>query len=168
MNAGDFMDSQKEILIDRLKSAREHLNQLVAQAPADKFIYPNWTLKQYLDHLSGWDDAIIASLNAHAKNEPVPLTAARGINAYNADTVTTREALSLEHTRREFIRSREAVIETIQNLADEKFDQPFTFAWGDTGTVADLVDIFASHDDEHAEHLTEWLKDPDQPIVGQH
>lgn len=162
------MNSQKNILIERLKSARAHLNQFVSQAPTDKQIYPNWTLKQYLDHLSGWDDSIIESLNAHAKNEPVPQTAARGINAYNADTVTTREALSIEHTRREFIRSREAVIDAIQNLPDEKFDQPFTFAWGDTGTVADLVDIFAEHDEEHAEHLKEWLKHPDQPITGQH
>lgn len=126
------MNSQKNILIERLKSAREHLNKFVAQAPVDKFIYPNWTLKQYLDHLSGWDDSIIESLNAHAKNEPVSLTAARGIDAYNSDTVTTRETLSLEHTRREFTRSREAVIDAIQNLPDEKFDQPFTFAWGDT------------------------------------
>ncbi len=162
------MNPQRKILIDRLKSAREHLNQFVSRAPVDKFIYPNWTLKQYLDHLSGWDDAIVESLNAHAKNEPVPQTAARGINAYNADTVSTRETLSLEHTRREFTRSREEVIETIQNLPDEKFDQPFTFAWGDSGTVADLVEIFADHDEEHAEHLAEWLKHPDQPIVGEH
>ena len=162
------MNSQKKILVERLRKAREHLNQFVSQAPIDKQIYPNWTLKQYLDHLSGWDDAIIESLNAHAKNEPVPQTAARGINAYNADTVTTRESLSFEHTRREFDKSREAVIETIQNLPDEKFDQPFTFAWGDSGTVADLVEIFAEHDEEHAEHLKEWLKHPDQPIVGEH
>ena len=162
------MNSQKKILVERLRKAREHLSQFVSQAPVDKQIYPNWTLKQYLDHLSGWDDAIIDSLNAHAKNEPVPQTAARGINAYNADTVTTRETLSFEHTRREFDRSREAVIETIQNLADEKFEQPFTFAWGDSGTVADLVEIFADHDEEHAEHLKEWLKHPDQPIVGEH
>ena len=162
------MNSQKNILVERLKKARKHLNQFVSQAPVDKQIYPNWTLKQYLDHLSGWDDAIIESLNAHAKNEPVPQTAARGINAYNADTVTTRESLSFEHTRREFDKSREAVIETIQNLPDEKFDQPFTFAWGDSGTVADLVEIFAEHDEEHAEHLKEWLKHPDQPIVGEH
>ena len=162
------MNSQKKILVERLRKAREHLNQFVSQAPIDKQIYPNWTLKQYLDHLSGWDDAIIESLNAHAKNEPVPQTAARGINAYNDDTVTTRETLSFEHTRREFDRSREAVIETIQNLPDEKFEQPFTFAWGDSGTVADLVDIFHDHDEEHAEHLKEWLKHPDRPIVGEH
>jgi len=162
------MNPQKKILVDRLKSAREHLNQFVSQAPIDKCIYPNWTLKQYLDHLSGWDDAIIASLNAHAKNEPVPLTAARGINAYNANTVATREALSLEHSRREFDRSREEVIEAIRNLPDEKFDQSFTFAWGDTGTVADLVKIFADHDEEHAGHLATWLKHPDQPIIGEH
>jgi hypothetical protein len=162
------MNSQKDILIERLKSAREHLNQFVSKAPIHKEIYPNWTLKQYLDHLSGWDDAIIESLNAHAKNESVSLTAARGINAYNADTITTREALSIDHTLREFARSREAVIEAIQNLPDEKFDQPFTFAWGDTGTAADLVDIFASHDEEHAKHLEEWLRHTDQPITGQH
>jgi len=67
----------------------------VDQAPTDKYIYPHWTIKQYIDHISGWDDAMVEALEAHAKNEPVPQSAARGIDAYNAQTVSTRELSTL-------------------------------------------------------------------------
>lgn len=35
-------------------------------------IYPGWTLKEVLAHITGWDDAAIASLHAHLADD-VPL-----------------------------------------------------------------------------------------------
>ncbi len=160
--------SQRTELINRLRTARQKFEPLLANVPTNKFIYPNWTIKQYLDHISGWDDAIVMALQCHAKNEPVPLTAARGINAYNADTVTTRETIDLDHTRREFNASRKAVMRALEELPEEKFSEPITYPWGGTGTVEEFIDIFVEHDEEHAEHLEEWLKHPDQPITGKH
>ncbi len=161
------MGSRRESLIEQLEQARQHLNALVSQAPTDKQIYPNWTLKEYLDHISGWDDAMVEALRAHAKNEPIPQSAARGINAYNAQTVSTREAIDLEHTRREFDVSRQAVIQALRDLPDEKYDQTLVFPWGDSGTVADLIEIFIEHDEHHADHLAAWLKNPDE-VLGNH
>jgi len=161
------MPNQRESLSAQLQEARQHLTMLVNQAPADKYIYPNWTIKQYIDHLSGWDDAMVEALEAHAKNEPVPQSAARGINAYNAQTVSTRETLDLAHSRGEFTASHARVIQTLQNLPGEKFDQPLTFPWGETGTVKDFIEIFVEHDEEHSKHLEAWLKNPNQ-IIKEH
>jgi uncharacterized damage-inducible protein DinB len=160
------MSAQREFLIARLSAARQILDELVSAAPTKKDIYPGWTLKQYLDHLSGWDDAVVEALQAHARSEPIPQTAARGINVYNAQTVSTRETLDLEHTRREYDASRRAVLQALQELPDEKFNLPLTFPWGEQGTVAYMIEIFVDHDEHHAQHLRQWMANPDEVIVG--
>jgi len=62
------MPAPRELLVEQLEDARRHLTALMNQAPTDKQIYPNWTIKQYIDHISGWDDAMVEALDAHAKN----------------------------------------------------------------------------------------------------
>jgi DinB superfamily len=161
------MPNQRDLFIQQLEDARRVLSALVERAPADRFIYPHWTIKQYIDHISGWDDAMVEALEAHAKNEPIPQGAARGIDAYNAQTVETRETLDLEHSHREFIASHERVIQTLRNLPAEKFDQPLIFPWGEHGTVKEFIDIFVEHDIDHTRHLEAWLKNPNQ-IIGEH
>jgi len=161
------MLNSRETLIQQLEAARRHLTALVDQAPTDKQIYPGWTIKEYIDHISGWDDAIVEALEAHAKNEPVLQTAARGIDVYNAQTVSTRETLDLAHSRREFVAGHARVIQSLQNLPAEKFDQRLVYPWGGSGTVEDLIEIFVEHDQEHTRHLSVWLKNPDE-VIGKH
>jgi hypothetical protein len=60
------------------------------------------------------------------------------------------------------------IIQALRDLPEEKFHQPLTFPWGETGTVAYLVEIFVEHEEEHAAHLREWLKDPGQVIAEGH
>jgi hypothetical protein len=158
---------QRDFLIRRLAEARHRLEALIDRAPTDKDIYPGWSIKEYLDHIAGWDDATVEALGCHVRGEPIPQTAARGINAYNAQTVSTREAIDLDHTRQEFAASRAAVVRALQDLPDAKFNEPLTFPWGEFGTVAYLVEIFVDHEDEHCAHLDRWLKNPDE-VIGKH
>lgn len=161
---------EKNFLIARWEDRRANLKALVTQAEAhkDKEIYRGWKLKEFLAHMSGWDDAVIDCLHVHASGGAFDTPASRGINAYNAQTVSTRETLDYEHVCREWNRSHELMIETLRNLPDEKFHQPLTFAWGETGTVAYLVEIFVEHEETHAEHLREWLKNPDKLYAEEH
>ncbi len=161
------MFAQRAFLIERLNSTRRPLEEVIAQAPADKDIYKNWKIKQVMDHISGWDDVIIDALITHAKGEPITPTVSRGVNAYNAETTTSRQTLSLEHTKKEFQSTREALIKALNDLPDEKFNQPLTFPWGEMGTVAYLVEIFVEHEEYHCNHMRAWLKNPDE-IIGEH
>ena len=94
-------------------------------------------------------------------------SAARGIDAYNAQTVSTRETFDLAHSRREFTAGHERVIQILRDLPDEKFDQPLIFPWGEHGTIRDFIEIFVEHDKEHTKHLTAWLKNPNE-VIGEH
>ena len=161
------MFPQRTFLINRLKEKRTEIETLLAKAPADKEIYTNWTLKELLAHMSGWDDVIIEALQAHAKDEPVSTTVTTGIDNYNANTVTTRKSLNLEQVTLEWKATRESLFKALEELPNEKFNQPLTFPWGETGTVAYLIEIFVEHEEFHRKHLGEWVKNPDQ-IVGEH
>lgn len=66
-----------------------------------KEIYRDWRLKEFLAHMSGWDDAVIESLRAHAD-----------------------------------------------------------------GTA--FATPFVEHEEEHAAHLREWLKKPDEVFAERH
>lgn len=161
---------EKQFLIARWEDRRETLKALVAQAEAfrENEIYRGWRLKEFLAHMSGWDDAVIDSLRAHASGSAFATPAARGVNAYNAQTVSTRETLDYDHVRREWDRTHELILQAIRGLPDEKIQAPLIFPWGETGTVAYLVEIFVQHEEEHAAHLREWLKNPDAVIAGDH
>jgi hypothetical protein len=161
------MFAQRAFLIQRLKEKREVIEHLVAKAPSDKEIYAGWRIKELLAHLSGWDDSIIETLQAHAKGEPVSRTVSVGINAYNAKTVHTRESLGLEQVIKEWKATRELVFHALDDLPDKKFNQPFTFPWGEPGTVAYLIENFVEHEEHHARHLAQWLENPNE-IIGEH
>jgi hypothetical protein len=161
---------EKQFLMARWEDRRKTLKALLTEAEAlqGKEIYGGWTLKEFLAHMSGWDEAVIASLHAHAGGTEFETPAARGVNAYNAQTVSTRETLDYDHVRREWDHTHELIINALRELPEEKFHQALTFPWGETGTVAYLVEIFVEHEEEHAAHLREWMKNPEQVIAEQH
>jgi uncharacterized damage-inducible protein DinB len=160
------MVAQRAFLIERLNSTRKPLEEVIAQAPANKEIYKNWTVKQIMDHISGWDDVIIDALISHAKGEPITPTVSCGIDAYNAETTTSRQSLDLELTKREFQNTRLALIQALNDLPDKKFNQPLIFPWGEMGTVAYLVEIFIEHEEYHCAQARAWLKNPNEAIRG--
>ena len=83
------MDEREELL-NRLDEARAKVKYLVDHLDGKADIYAQWKLKNLLDHFAGWDDAVIGALNAHVKGEPIPMSTARGIDIYNAETVSAR------------------------------------------------------------------------------
>ena len=118
--------------------------------------------------MTGWDDSTIEALRTHAKGEPVSKTVTTGIDDYNARAVSERASLDLDQVLKEFGDKRITLIETLRDLPDEKFNVPLNFPWGEFGSLAYLIEIFVDHEEELAEHLHLWLKNPDEPLVGRH
>ena len=144
-------------LIENLDRAREAMRAVVAEVDPGMEIYTGWTIKQVLAHITGWDDASIASLQAHVAGDAPATPAARGINYYNTQTVETRQELGLDHVIREWEYSREQFKRIILEMPQEKFDQPLVTAWGATGSVQELVYIFVEHEEEHANEILEII-----------
>lgn len=145
--------NERERIIAELDKSRERMRAVVARADTNQVIYPRWTMKEVLDHISGWDDAVILILKALISGTTEDMPSVRGINLYNAETVSTREALSYEHSLREWAASREAVKKLIREVPDEKMTVVFPFPWGGGGNVAEMLKIFYEHEEEHAEEI---------------
>jgi hypothetical protein len=144
----------KADLIADLDHAREAMRALLRDLEAAhrerQEVYPTWTIKELLAHLTGWDDACIASLQAYARDDAPATPASRGINPYNVSTVHEREALSLEQVIKEWETTREVFKQSIRDLPEEKLPAPFVMPWGETSDLAGMVNVFAEHELDHA------------------
>jgi uncharacterized damage-inducible protein DinB len=147
---GVIMEEERARLIERLDEAREKMRAVLVDIDTRMEIYPSWTIKHVLAHITGWDDATIASLRAHAGGDEPGTPASRGIDVYNAESVETRDALDYEHIIQEWELAREQLKDAINEMPPEKLVEPLLFPWGQTGTVAQIVAIFANHEEEHA------------------
>ena len=148
------MTDEQTQLIDELDAARATMRVLIADLVPDSEIYPGWTLRQFLAHLTGWDDVTATTLRAHARGETPATPVSAGIDAYNAESVATRETLDLDHILKEWELAREELKAAIRALTPEQMAAPLLHPWGRVSTVAKLVDIMIEHEgEEHANEL---------------
>ena len=150
--------SDKVTYIKRYETARAEMVEIVKLAQGNQTIYQPWRMKEVLDYITGWDDAVIASIKSFLAGDIPATPAARGIDAYNAETVTSREAIPYEVTQREWEASRAELLGLMQKMTDEQLHTPFGFPWGGQGTIEDLVEIFTEHEETHAKEIREIIE----------
>ena len=56
--------SDRITYIERLGTARTEMRKIVKVAQGNPTIYQPWRMKEVLDHITGWDDAVIASIKS--------------------------------------------------------------------------------------------------------
>lgn len=145
--------SEKEQLLQELDTSHQHMRTVVEHIGQDREIYPGWTIRQVLAHLTGWDEATTASLRAYHDGGDAAIASYRGINEYNAQSVETRQELSYEQTRREWELARDALKAAIQAIPQEQWPGDLLYPWGERGALAPLIRIFIDHEREHAEEI---------------
>jgi len=150
--------SDRETYIQRYEAARAELREIVKLAQGNPTIYQPWRMKEVLDHITGWDDAVIASIKSMLAEEIPAVTAPRGIDSYNEETVTSREAIPYEVTQREWEASRAELLNLIRTMTEEQLHKPFVLPWGDEGNIETLVNIFCEHEEDHAREIREILE----------
>jgi hypothetical protein len=150
--------SDRHTYIQRLQAARAEMREIVRHAQSNPTIYEPWRMKEVLDHITGWDDAVIASIRSLLAAEPPATPAARGIDVYNAETVSSREAIPYEVTQREWEASRVTLLDLIQEMTEAQLHARFVFPWGNQGTIEELVEVFIEHEETHAREISAILE----------
>jgi hypothetical protein len=145
--------SQREDLIAILERSRAKLMAQLNEIALHRKIYPLWTIREMLAHLSGWDDAVIVFIQSIMAGQIPATPAAGGLDVYNAESMATREGMDFDRIYHEFIETREVLLKLIQDIPDEKITAHYILPWGEPGTLADIVDIWGSHEEEHAEDI---------------
>ncbi|MRR31377.1 ClbS/DfsB family four-helix bundle protein [bacterium] len=147
-----------ETYIHRFETAHAEMRAIVQLAKDNPLIYQPWRMKEVLDHLTGWDDAVIASIRAVLSGQMPETPAARGVDVYNAQTVSSRESLPYTVTQREWEFSRAELLRLLRTMTTEQLYQSFVLPWGGEGTIADIVEIFAEHEENHAREISQIIR----------
>jgi len=154
----------RDFLLHRLDETRSTIEKLLLKIDIRKEIYPGWTIKDLLAHMTGWDDATIDSLRAHETGRPPSVPAIRSLDEYNDFTVSSRKDLDYDQTVKEWRLTRQVLRTIIEQMPEEKFFSPVVVPWGEKATVTYLVDMFRDHEEEHAQDVLEWSKNPEKPL----
>ncbi len=158
-----------EKLIQHLDEARGRIEAILPRVDPKKEIYPGWTIHHFLAHMTGWDDAVIASLRAHIGGSESGTPAARGIDHFNAQTIETRETIDLKKVEQEWVQTRRILKEVLRSMPEDKFREEIVVPWGGRGSVSQLIEVFIHHEsEEHGPDLEKWLENPDHPLPGRH
>jgi hypothetical protein len=152
-------------LLHRMDETRKKIEELLPQIGPQKEIYPGWTIRDMLAHMTGWDDATIDSLRAHVVDRSPSLEAIRSLDEYNARTVTSRQDLDYDRVLKEWRLTRQVLRTIIEQMPEDKFFSPVIVPWGEKATVTYLVDMFRDHEEVHTKDIVEWLKNPNQPLT---
>ena len=146
------MDERERLMV-RLDRAHEAMLAVLAGIEPGTAANPQWSVKEVLAHLAGWDACTRGALRAHAAGAPPPLPARDGLDAYNARSVAERQGLGYAETVEDWERTRKELKLVLAEIAAEKLDEKMVFPWGPKGTVARIVGIMAGHEEEHAREL---------------
>jgi uncharacterized protein (TIGR03083 family) len=144
---------EKAALIQELDDARQKMQAELVDLDPQMPICPGWTIKHLLAHLIGWDEITTTTLRAYAQGNELATPTARDIHDYNARSVATRALLDYNPVVKEWELARDELKAALLAIPDEKIAKPLMFPWGPTGTIREIVDIFAGHELEHAEEL---------------
>jgi hypothetical protein len=154
----------RDFLLHRLDETRSKIEDLLLKIDGDYEIYPGWSVKELLAHMTGWDDATIDSMRAHMQGHPPSVPAIRSLDQYNALTVSSRIDLDFDQIVKEWRLTRQVLRTIIEQMPEDKFFEPLTVPWVKKATVTYLVDMFRDHEEEHAQDLNKWLKHPEKPL----
>jgi hypothetical protein len=157
-------DMERDFILHRLDETREIIEKILPTIDRTGEIYPGWTMKDMLAHMTGWDDATIDSLKAHVVDRPPSVPAIRSLDEYNDLTVTSRKDLDYDQVVKEWRLTRQVLRTIIEQMPMDKLLEPLVVPWGDKTTVAFLVEMFRDHEEEHVHDILEWAKDPSHPL----
>lgn len=150
-------------LIEQFNQTRETVRKLLPDIDVHMEIYPGWTIKEVLAHLSGWDDSTVQALQTFAAGAPPLMTAARGINYHNAQTVAERKELTFDQVVREWEWIREQLIPIVQQMTEQDLAATLIAPWGDSVSVLELLSIMIEHEAEHAKVIRARMANPEEP-----
>jgi len=120
----------KEKLIGFLEESHQDIEKLVSQVNPNLEIYPGWTISAILAHFTGWDHAVIVSLNALADGGVPSVVAEGDHDLYNYTNVSAQEGLRFERIYQDWQNTHEQLKIAITICPQRKWRRNSSFHGG--------------------------------------
>jgi hypothetical protein len=114
----------RNCLLQSLYEARLKIEELLPKVDHQKEIYPGWTIREMLAHLTGWDDVTIDSLRAHVAGRIPEMPALQGVDENNKRILTSLQNMDLAHVIKEWRLTRQVLRTVIEKMPEEEFFSP--------------------------------------------
>ena len=150
---------KREEILKALENSHAMMMAQLNEIDKNRKVYPLWTIREIIAHLSGWDDASIGFVNALLKGETPPVPAPRGAEVYNEETVSTREGLSYDRIVREYVETRTKLLALIRQMPEEMVTQKSILPWGEEGSMESIWQVFGPHELEHASDVKKIIEE---------
>jgi hypothetical protein len=125
-------------------------------------IHGDWTIREVMAHLAGWDRAIAASADDVLAGRPARLTAMR-LEDVNDELVDAWRARPLDEVRRDMAEAHQALLDRVDGQSVERWRTAAPGQRWRDGSPMTLASVFAyrfrgrTHYGGHAEEIEEWL-----------
>jgi hypothetical protein len=136
-------------LVCALDEGRQKMRDLLVELDGDYEVYPGWTAKNLVAHITGWDDAVLASLHSYLTGDIPATPAASGFDLYNAGTVEKRSGLPFDAVTREWEQTRMALKDLVNSLPENQLNETILTPWGTHSTIYSMVMEMALHEKDH-------------------
>ena len=143
------MEKTLGLLLTDLDQIRTEMGEVVKMVDKSLIIYPGWTIKEMIGHITAWEIVIDKALIAYQKGDPPYFLHEQDFDVFNKKAVNHRGNWTLEKVLQEWKEVRAAVIKTIQKLKETDLTVEMVLPWGSERTVAELIEIIGEHESEH-------------------
>ena len=158
----------RERLLDLIGMERAALEDLVPELSEEQMTTPGvvgeWTVKQVLAHVAGWERLLLSWLDMTVRGEtpegyaPGYPIGEEGMHRLNADMVAETASRPLADVLTEFHKTRGRVLAGVGSLTDEQINRPGAAPWtGDRPLLPFIAGNTYEHYREHAAEIRAWL-----------
>jgi hypothetical protein len=140
-------------LLQLMDETRSNIEKIIPQIDPHLEIYPGWTIREVLAHITGWDDSTVGTLRAHVEGKPLSQPKIRDFDEYNALSVSCRAGLAAEQVVLEWRSTRKVLRTMIEELPEDKFNTSMAVPWGGKSTVSKMMEMFCKHEDSHTKDI---------------
>jgi len=147
------MEKDLTILLSEIDQTRTEMGQVVQEVDKDLMIYPGWTIKEMIAHITAWEIVIHRAIQTYLAGEPPYFLHEQDFDIFNEEAVDYRASWSLEKVLQEWKDVREDLKKTVQKLKETDLDVEMVLPWGSERTVAELIEIIGEHEGEHMKDI---------------
>ncbi len=143
------MEKDLNVLLAEIDQVRTNMGNVVQEIDTKLMIYPGWTIKEMIAHITAWEIVIHKALQAYMAGDPPYFLREQDFDIFNEQAVDFRASWSMEQVLQEWKDVREDLKKTIHKLKETDLTVEMVLPWGSERTVAELIEIIGEHEGEH-------------------
>lgn len=144
----------KNLLLDQLNRVYSELTASIDGLDPELVVHADtgWRLQDVLGHLAVWYEERTMSLQAWLQGEEYRIKAYKR-DSYNQQAYERRRDWVYGEVFAEWQQAHSDLISVLREVPSNQFDSTIVYPWGESGTVAHLIERMIIHEREHQQEI---------------